>query len=399
MATVLDRPTEDPGQHGERVDAHAGRAPRGPRGTRPRSASPARWLAVLVLGFMVGAALVLLTDSDPSVPSVVSTPAGGGGGGANATSDAAAASAGERRRHRRERSARPRSEGTGHRGRGAARRAARRPDARVARPAAHHGTRRTRCSTPPSPTRRPRATGSAGGFAPGSGAHYVGWPDDGRRPVRPERGAIADLRRHQPHVEDRRAHVLRAWAKAHPRASPDRTTTGTATAACASSRRKRHRGAVPGRRRRHRGPVLRPRAASSCRSPATWCTRGSCPGGRARRACSRTRTPTCAAPTAPTTPPPTGCARAPDRRPSNSRVHQIRRSCAPSRARRSCSCRSSGVTTGVSAGRWSRTSANGTFLMVGVRVLAGQVPAHLDDAPRVVGLVEPVRHAGVEVAR
>ena len=34
-----------------------------------------------------------------------------------------------------------------------------------------------------------------------------------------------------------------------------------------------------------------------------------------------------------------------------------------------------------------------------VGVVAGQVPAHLDDAPRVVGLVEPVRHAGIEAAR
>src|SRR6478672_1658567 len=44
--------------------------------------------------------------------------------------------------------------------------------------------------------------------------------------------------------------------------------------------------------------------------------------------------------------------------------HQIRRSCAPSRRTRSCCLRSSGVTLGVSAGRWSRIAENATFLMV-----------------------------------
>jgi NAD(P)-dependent dehydrogenase (short-subunit alcohol dehydrogenase family) len=45
--------------------------------------------------------------------------------------------------------------------------------------------------------------------------------------------------------------------------------------------------------------------------------------------------------------------------------YQIWRSCAPSLRSRSCSWRSSGVTTGVSAGRCLRTSATGTFLIVG----------------------------------
>ena len=92
MATVLDRPTEVP----ERTSRTRRRAPAAATRTarhRTRSASRARWLAVLVLGFVVGAALVLLTDSDPSVPSVVSTPAGGGGRGATA-SDRPPASAG-----------------------------------------------------------------------------------------------------------------------------------------------------------------------------------------------------------------------------------------------------------------------------------------------------------------
>ncbi|HLM19659.1 MAG TPA: hypothetical protein VK549_17680, partial [Acidimicrobiia bacterium] len=48
---------------------------------------------MLVLGFMVGAALVLLTDSDPSRPTVSATPAGDSGGGA-ASASAAGASGG-----------------------------------------------------------------------------------------------------------------------------------------------------------------------------------------------------------------------------------------------------------------------------------------------------------------
>lgn len=41
---------------------------------RARSASAARWCAVLVFGFAVGAALVLLTDSDPNESSVSASP-------------------------------------------------------------------------------------------------------------------------------------------------------------------------------------------------------------------------------------------------------------------------------------------------------------------------------------
>ena len=50
----------------------------------------ARWFSVLVLGFVIGAALVLVTDSsDPSRPSVVATPSGSSG--SSATSGASAA--------------------------------------------------------------------------------------------------------------------------------------------------------------------------------------------------------------------------------------------------------------------------------------------------------------------
>ncbi len=93
MATVLDRPTDGRNDEVQPAD-RAGSPPRGPRRHRTRSVSRARWLAVLVLGFVIGAALVLLTDSDPSGPSVVSTPAGGGGSGSTGASDSAAASAG-----------------------------------------------------------------------------------------------------------------------------------------------------------------------------------------------------------------------------------------------------------------------------------------------------------------
>jgi hypothetical protein len=87
MATVLDRPTED------LLDDGVGRPPQGRRRTRTPSVSRARWLAVLVLGFVVGAALVLLTDGD-SGTTVVSTPAGDGGGAASSSSSASAASGG-----------------------------------------------------------------------------------------------------------------------------------------------------------------------------------------------------------------------------------------------------------------------------------------------------------------
>lgn len=86
MATVLDRPTGDLDS-----DDRTGTPPGGPRPRRRRSASPARWLAVLVLGFVVGASLVLLTDSDPSGPSVASTPSGSNANGPNGASDSPAA--------------------------------------------------------------------------------------------------------------------------------------------------------------------------------------------------------------------------------------------------------------------------------------------------------------------
>src|SRR4051812_14095357 len=89
MATVLDRPTDGRNDEVQPAD-RLGAPPRGPRRHRTRSVSRARWLAVLVLGFVIGAALVLLTDSDPGGPSVVSTPAGGGGSGSTAAGDSSA---------------------------------------------------------------------------------------------------------------------------------------------------------------------------------------------------------------------------------------------------------------------------------------------------------------------
>jgi hypothetical protein len=87
MTSVLDRPTTVVGT--TRTDG-----PRGPRRRRRHSGSAARWLAVLVLGFVVGAALVLVTDSDPSQPTVSAIPAGGSSGTAADSSTTGAASGG-----------------------------------------------------------------------------------------------------------------------------------------------------------------------------------------------------------------------------------------------------------------------------------------------------------------
>jgi hypothetical protein len=119
---------------------------------------------VLLLGFVIGAALVLLTDSDSSGPSVVSTPAGGGGSGSTAGSDAAAASAG--------------SAGVtdvngqhvhGVKAQDVAAEA--QPDVPLDAPtralvAQQLSAARTRCSTRRSPTRPPRATTSPAGSRP-----------------------------------------------------------------------------------------------------------------------------------------------------------------------------------------------------------------------------------------
>src|SRR4029077_15232345 len=79
MTSVLDRPTTVVGT--TRPDG-----PRGPRrGRRGRSGGRSVILAVLLLGLVLGAALVLLTDSsDPSRPSVSATPSGGSGSTASA---------------------------------------------------------------------------------------------------------------------------------------------------------------------------------------------------------------------------------------------------------------------------------------------------------------------------
>lgn len=79
MATVLERPTHA-----------AGRA--GPPSRPPRSrhrASAARWIAVLLLGFAVGASLVLLTDSDSSQPAISASPDGGSTASAGGSNPAA----------------------------------------------------------------------------------------------------------------------------------------------------------------------------------------------------------------------------------------------------------------------------------------------------------------------
>jgi len=86
MTSVLDRPTTVVGT--TRPDG-----PRGPRrGRRGRSGGRSVILAVLLLlGLVLGAAVVLLTDSsDPTQTSVSATPSGGSGStasAAGATSD------------------------------------------------------------------------------------------------------------------------------------------------------------------------------------------------------------------------------------------------------------------------------------------------------------------------
>src|SRR4051794_24652447 len=84
MTSVLEQPT------GTTPEARpADKAQSRPRRSRRRSASGARWMAVLVLGFVVGAALVLLTDSDASQTTVAAPPAVSG-----ATGDTTAATGG-----------------------------------------------------------------------------------------------------------------------------------------------------------------------------------------------------------------------------------------------------------------------------------------------------------------
>jgi hypothetical protein len=95
MTTVVDRPIATSAD--ERLaDERPARPPKGPRRRRTRGGSVSRWLAVLVLGFVVGASVVLLTDSESSQPQVSSTPSGGGtsSSGSNASASGASSGAG-----------------------------------------------------------------------------------------------------------------------------------------------------------------------------------------------------------------------------------------------------------------------------------------------------------------
>ena len=74
--------------------------------------------------------------------------------------------------------------------------------------------------------------------------------------------------------------------------------------------------------------------------------------------------------------------------------HLLRRWQARTR-RRSSSARCSGVTTGVSAGRWSRISASFTRLIDWHRLAVAIVPAAVDAALLVAGGIEPVGHARI----
>jgi hypothetical protein len=91
MTSVLERPTDTV------VETRAGNRkgrPRAPRGRRGRSGGRSVILAVLLLGLVMGAAVVLLTDSDPSQPTVSATPAGGADGTASNASAASASNGG-----------------------------------------------------------------------------------------------------------------------------------------------------------------------------------------------------------------------------------------------------------------------------------------------------------------
>ncbi len=93
MATVVDRPIATSADVGA-ADERPARPPKGPRRRRTRGGSVSRWLAVLVLGFMVGASVVLLTDSNSGSPRVTSTPSGGGTSGGDSSASASSGAGG-----------------------------------------------------------------------------------------------------------------------------------------------------------------------------------------------------------------------------------------------------------------------------------------------------------------
>jgi hypothetical protein len=165
MATVLDRPIETQASPG-------GDEPRTPRRRRRRSGSPAVWVALLVFGFVAGSALVLLTDSDPGEPTVSAPPSGeaSGTGAAASTGDASAGGV---------------TDVSGHEVHGVKAQdvaAESEPDQPLDAPtrdllAQQLGAAREHAMRYPTVADATAAGYRlAGGFAPGSGAHYIGGP-------------------------------------------------------------------------------------------------------------------------------------------------------------------------------------------------------------------------------
>ncbi|HEY3669884.1 MAG TPA: hypothetical protein VGN51_03040 [Acidimicrobiia bacterium] len=142
---------------------------------RRRSGSTARWCAVLVFGFVVGAALVLLTDSDPNESSVSATPTAANAATPTAGSSAASSNAGV-------------TDVNGAHVHGVKAQdiaAETQPDVPLDAPtrelvAQQLTTARSHAMQYPTVADATAAGYHlAGGFAPGSGAHYVGGPITG----------------------------------------------------------------------------------------------------------------------------------------------------------------------------------------------------------------------------
>jgi hypothetical protein len=142
-----------------------------------RSGSTARWCAVLVFGFVVGAALVLLTDSDPNESSVSATPSAAntatstaGGSSAAVASNAGVADVSGQHVH-----------GVKAQDIAAEAEADQPLDAATRELLAQQlGTARDHAMQYPTVADATAAGYRlAGGFAPGSGAHYIGGPMTG----------------------------------------------------------------------------------------------------------------------------------------------------------------------------------------------------------------------------
>jgi hypothetical protein len=147
--------------------------------TRPRRASPARWIAVLGFGFVVGAALVMLTDSAPTssvaaAPPVAATPSG-------TANDATAPSAGVTDLNGQHihgvKAQDVAAEGEPDQPLDAATRTLLADQLTVARQHA--------LAYPTVADALAAGYRLAGGFAPGSGAHYIGGPITGSGPFDP----------------------------------------------------------------------------------------------------------------------------------------------------------------------------------------------------------------------